>query len=101
MLYLYHGTTSVCAIKVRLTLAEKALPWEGEVLWLQRGDQYRPEYLKLNPNAVVPTLVHDDKVIIEFDADHGIPRRDLPENSFDAQRPLRALTGASVAQARR
>ena len=65
MLYLYHGTTSVCAIKVRLTLAEKALPWQGEVLWLQRGDQYRPDYLKLNPNAVVPTLVHDGKVIIE------------------------------------
>ena len=35
------------------------------MLWLQRGDQYRPEYLKLNPNAVVPTLVHDGKVIIE------------------------------------
>src|SRR5271163_1739227 len=65
MLFLYHGTTSVCAIKVRLTLAEKALPWEGKVLWLQRGDQYRPDYLKLNPNAVVPTLVHDGKVIIE------------------------------------
>ena len=65
MLYLYHGTTSVCAIKVRLTLAEKVLPWEGEVLWLQRGDQYRPDYLKLNPNGVVPTLVHNDKVIIE------------------------------------
>jgi glutathione S-transferase len=65
MLYLYHGTTSVCAIKVRLTLAEKALPWQGEVLWLQRGDQYRPDYLKLNPNAVVPTLVHDGRVIIE------------------------------------
>jgi glutathione S-transferase len=65
MLYLYHGTTSVCAIKVRLTIAEKALPWRGEVLWLQRGDQYRPDYLRLNPNAVVPTLVHDGKVIIE------------------------------------
>jgi glutathione S-transferase len=65
MLYLYHGTTSVCAIKVRLTLAEKALPWEGEILSLQKGDQYRPEYLKLNPNAVVPTLVHDGKVVIE------------------------------------
>ncbi len=65
MLYLYHGTTSVCAIKVRLTIAEKALPWEGEVLSLQRGDQYRPDYLKLNPNAVVPTLIHDGKVIIE------------------------------------
>ena len=65
MLYLYHGTTSVCAIKVRLTIAEKALPWDGEVLWLQRGDQYQPDYLKLNPNAVVPTLVHDGKVIIK------------------------------------
>jgi glutathione S-transferase len=65
MLYLYHGTTSVCAIKVRLTLAEKSLPCQGEVLALQKGDQYRPEYLKLNPNALVPTLVHDGKVVIE------------------------------------
>lgn len=65
MLRLYHGTTSVCAIKVRLTLAEKNLPWEGVLLDLRRGDQYAPEYRKLNPNAVVPTLVHDDKVIIE------------------------------------
>lgn len=65
MLYLYHGTTSVCAIKVRLTLAEKALPWDGEVLALQKGDQFRPDYLKLNPNAVVPTLVRDGNVVIE------------------------------------
>jgi glutathione S-transferase len=65
MLYLYHGTTSVCAIKARLTLAEKGLAWEGEVLDLQRGDQHRPEYAKLNPNHVVPTLVHDGRVLIE------------------------------------
>lgn len=65
MLYLYHGTASVCAIKARLALAEKNLAWEGEVLDLQRGDQHRPEYRKLNPNDVVPTLVHDGKVVIE------------------------------------
>jgi len=65
MLYLYHGTTSVCAVKARLTLAEKNLPWEGEVLDLQRGDQHRPDYGKLNPNHVVPTLVHDGRVVIE------------------------------------
>jgi len=65
MLYLYHGTTSVCAIKARLALAEKNLSWEGEVLDLQRGDQHRPEYGKLNPNHVVPTLVHDGRVLIE------------------------------------
>jgi glutathione S-transferase len=65
MLFLYHGATSVCAGKVRLVLAEKALPWEGELLDLQRGDQHRPDYRKLNPNAVVPTLVHDGRVVIE------------------------------------
>lgn len=64
MLKLYHGRTSVCAIKARLTLAEKGLDWEGELLTLQ-GDQFDPAYMQLNPNAVVPTLVHDGNVIVE------------------------------------
>jgi len=65
MLYLYHGSTSVCSVKVRIALAEKGLVFEGEILNLQRGDQHRPDYAKLNPNEVVPTLVDDGKVIIE------------------------------------
>lgn len=64
-LFLYHGTTSVCAIKVRLALAEKALTWRGQVLDLRRGEQHRPEYLALNPKGVVPTLVHDGRVLVE------------------------------------
>lgn len=64
-LYLYQGSTSVCSIKVRLVLAEKDLPWRGEVLDLQAGDQHRPAYLALNPNGVVPTLVHDGHVLLE------------------------------------
>ena len=59
MLFLYHGETAVCAAKVRLALAEKQLAWDGQVLDLQRGDQFAPEYIKLNPNSVVPTLVHE------------------------------------------
>ena len=65
MLYLYQGSTSVCSVKVRLALEEKGLPCEGEILDLQRGDQHRPDYAKLNPNEVVPTLIHDGKVLIE------------------------------------
>jgi glutathione S-transferase len=65
MLYLYQGSTSVCSVKVRLALAEKGLAYDGEVLDLQRGDQHRPDYAKLNPNEVVPTLVDDGKVILE------------------------------------
>lgn len=64
-LYLFHGTTSVCAIKVRIVLAEKGLDWDGEILDLMRGDQHRPEYARINPNRVVPTLRHQGRMVLE------------------------------------
>ena len=64
MLTLYHGRTSVCSIKARLALAEKGVAFESKLMTL-RGDQFEPAYMKLNPNAVVPTIVHDGKVVIE------------------------------------
>jgi len=65
MLKLYHHGSSVCAAKVRLVLAEKGLPWEGSYIDILKGEQFAPEYVKLNPKAVVPTLIHDGKVITE------------------------------------
>ena len=65
MLTLYHGDTSVCSQKVRLILYEKGIEWEGRFIDLGKGDQRTPEYLKLNPKAVVPTLVNDGRVIVE------------------------------------
>lgn len=65
MLKLYDGKTSVCAIKVRLSLFEKGVPFESHNIDLRAGDQFDPDYLKLNPNAVVPTLVDGDDVVIE------------------------------------
>ena len=38
---------------------------DSQLMTLQ-GDQYDPAYMQLNPNAVAPTLVHDDKVIIAY-----------------------------------
>lgn len=32
---------------------------------LFNNEQYRPEYLKLNPKGVVPTLIHEGRAIIE------------------------------------
>ncbi len=64
MLELYHNINSVCAQKVRIALREKGLDAKEHLLTLQ-GDQNDPAYMKLNPNGVVPTLVHDGKVIIE------------------------------------
>ena len=65
MITLYHHGSSVCAGKVRLVLAEKSAPWQGIYIDILRGDQFDPAYMKLNPKAVVPTLLHDDKVIVE------------------------------------
>ncbi|MCF7980380.1 MAG: glutathione S-transferase N-terminal domain-containing protein, partial [Pseudomonadales bacterium] len=62
---LYTSVESACAQKVRLVLSEKKVDWNERSLNLRRGDQFAPEYLKLNPKAVVPTLVHGNQVIRE------------------------------------
>jgi glutathione S-transferase len=64
MLELYHNINSVCAQKVRIALYEKDQKVKEHLLTLQ-GDQNDPAYMKLNPNGVVPTLVHNGHVITE------------------------------------
>ncbi len=65
MLELYHHGSSVCAAKVRFALAEKALDWEGHYLDILAGEHFNDRFLRLNPKAMVPVLVHDGKVLIE------------------------------------
>src|SRR5438105_856713 len=65
MLTLYDFGNSVCCQKVRITLVEKGLTWESRRVDLFKTEQYDPEYLKLNPKGVVPTLVHDGTPVIE------------------------------------
>jgi glutathione S-transferase len=65
MLTLYHAHHSTCSQKVRLVLHEKGLAFESVTLDLGKKDQLKPEYLAINPNGVVPTLVDDGVPIIE------------------------------------
>jgi glutathione S-transferase len=65
MLELYHYWDSFCSFKVRLCLEEKGLEWKSHYLDLMRFENLRPQYLELNPNGVVPTLVHDGRSLIE------------------------------------
>jgi glutathione S-transferase len=65
MLELYHATHSTCSQKVRLCLAEKALEWKSRHVNLRAFEQLEPAFLALNPDAVVPVLVHDGRVIRE------------------------------------
>jgi glutathione S-transferase len=64
VLELYHNINSVCAQKARIALEEKGQKATDRIMTL-RGDQNEPAYLKLNPNGVVPTLVHDGVPIAE------------------------------------
>jgi glutathione S-transferase len=64
LLQLYHTINSVGAQKVRIQFAEKGLSWKSNLMTL-RGDQLTQEYLQLNPNGVVPTLIHDNVPVIE------------------------------------
>ncbi len=65
MLQLYTARNSICTQKVFITLDEKKLDYEMKVINLFLNEQYSPEYLKLNPKGVVPTLVHDGRTVVE------------------------------------
>jgi glutathione S-transferase len=65
MLALYHYPFSTCSQKVRLVLAEKALEFTSHEIDLMAGAQHDPAYVHLNPNHVVPTLVHEGVPIVE------------------------------------
>ena len=89
MLKLYHFWSSTCSRKVRLTLAEKGLEWESQHIDIvAKLENLEPEYIKLNPNGVVPTLNHDGNIIIESNIiieylDDAFPEVSLkPEDSY-------------------
>ncbi len=56
-----HSTASITL----LALEQLGTPCERVKLDFQKGDTKKPEFLKLNPNGLVPTLVHDGTSIWE------------------------------------
>ena len=87
-LELYHGLASTCSKKVRMCLYEKNLPFVSHLLDLQKFEQHRPEYLRLNPNGVVPTLVDEGAPIIESTVIIEYLDDRFPDNSLRPSSPL-------------
>ncbi|NQU59541.1 MAG: glutathione S-transferase N-terminal domain-containing protein [Rhodospirillales bacterium] len=46
--------------KIHIMLEETGLPYRVHAIDINKGDQFDPEYLKLNPNNKMPTLVDSD-----------------------------------------
>lgn len=64
-LHLFHFATSNCSQRVRLMLQEKGVRWESHHVNLAENENATPEFIALNPNGVVPVLVHDGVTHIE------------------------------------
>lgn len=64
MLTLYHSPQSR-SIRPAWLLEELGVPHEVKRLSLEAGDHKKADYLKLNPNGTVPTLVDGDLVLFE------------------------------------
>ena len=47
--------------KVSVMLEEIGLPYEVHPISLQKGDQFKPEYLAINPNNKIPSIIDTDR----------------------------------------
>jgi glutathione S-transferase len=92
---LHQHPASTNARRVRLTAAVLGIELDEVTLDLSKGEHKRPEYLALNPNGAVPTLVDGDFVLTESRAimqylaskrpEHGLVPRD-ERGSFEVMR---------------
>jgi GSH-dependent disulfide-bond oxidoreductase len=54
--------------KVALFLEEAGLPYEPIAVDTRKGDQHKPDFLKVNPNAKVPAIVDGDATVFDSNA---------------------------------
>ena len=64
--FYYSGAPN--PVKVALFLEEAAIPYEAIPVDTRKGDQHKPEYLKINPNAKVPAIVDGDVTVFDSNA---------------------------------
>ncbi len=85
---LYNAPQSTCSQRVRFVLNAKKLPFDEVKLNLLEGDQLKPDYLKLNPNGVVPTLDHDGSIVTDSTVITEYLDEVAPRDSFTPENPV-------------
>lgn len=95
MIELFHEWNSVHSFKVRIVLAEKGVPWTDRRIELLKFEHLLPAYTALNPDGVVPTLVHEGVAILD-----SSPICEYLDEVFQ-QPALKPATAAGRARVRR
>ncbi len=85
---LYNAPQSTCSQRVRFVFNGKKIPFDEVKLNLLEGDQLKPDYLKLNPNGVVPTLDHDGDIVIDSTVITEYLDEVAPQASFTPESPV-------------
>src|SRR5258708_3511010 len=55
-----YGCGSPNVLKIHIVLEELDLPYREHLVDIWRGDQFKPEFLRVNPNGKVPVIVDQD-----------------------------------------
>ncbi len=64
MLHMYGFWRSAAAFRVRMSMNLKDIEFRETMIDLDAGVQHSPDYVALNPQAVVPSLVLEDGVVL-------------------------------------
>ena len=56
----FYALTSPNVQKIYIMLEECGLPYKENFIDVWKGDQFKPEFLKINPNAKIPAIVDHD-----------------------------------------
>ena len=64
----FYYSTAPNPMKVALCLEEMELPYEAIPIDTRKGMQHSPDYLSVNPNAKVPSIIDGDIVVFDSNA---------------------------------
>ncbi|KAJ4957122.1 hypothetical protein NE237_013905 [Protea cynaroides] len=98
-LLLYSFWQSSCSWRVRFALNLKGLTYEYKAVDLSKGEQFSPEFERLNPLHYVPVLVDGDVVVGDSFAILLYLEEKYPQNALlppDPQRRALNLQAASI-----
>src|SRR5471030_1082365 len=101
MMILHHGWRSSASRRVRLCLEEKGLGYEGHVVDMAALEHHSPEYLKINPLGVIPTLIHDGRPLHESGTICEYLDETFPDPPLRPRHTLRARGDAQLDPAHR
>lgn len=85
---LYYYPASSSSRKVRVTAALLGIRLEEQLVDLPAGEHKKPEYLRINPNGLVPTLLDGNRVLWESNAIMQYLADLKPENNLLPREPM-------------